>query len=552
MRTLGERWTKRFVGGVLPLILGLAAAAVAKTTPSDAESAARRFEAATGLRIRFDSTTSGAAETANVAGKPLSDKQRVETVERLLPWIARYPLGFVGRVVDEVVVLNDLVVDGVLARGHRNDRRIYLQFDGPDGHLGKGDLDHEIFHALDGRLAELKVSRAFEDRRQRAVRLRDLWEDYRLTPSHRYTFNWNTLSGKAPWVAYVPVVGFLWMFGHDRDGSPPGFASRRGMVAPREDRATVAEALLAGDDGFLRRASDDRELREKVAIVRAIYEAATEGAMGSAFWAKLAGGPADVPSLGDLEARLAAVATPARILAPVSAGGEVVSVEPVPAQSPAVTAVTPPPLSDPFAEEPLVLAGPPVRAVVVAAALPTPASSPHSTPRASPTPSPQSTSRGTPTPPPAVANAAEPTASPAGSPPTRARGPAAEYAEGTAAFRSGDHARAARIWREMLAEVNPEYATIQIAINCAFENVVKNQQALAASTSFYALAYRHSGRDCHLSLTGLYRDRDDAALAIAGLPAEIREQKPRPISMRELWARVPLPATQGVERNGNR
>jgi septal ring-binding cell division protein DamX len=132
--------------------------------------------------------------------------------------------------------------------------------------------------------------------------------------------------------------------------------------------------------------------------------------------------------------------------------------------------------------------------------------------------------------------AAPPAAAAAASP--RARATARAYADGLAAFRARDYPRSAAAWREMLAGIEPDLATIQLALNCAFENVLKNQQALDGKASFYALPYRHQGKACHLSFTGLYRNREEAGLALAELPATVREEKPRVVTIGEARRRL--------------
>ena len=63
--------------------------------------------------------------------------------------------------------------------------------------------------------------------------------------------------------------------------------------------------------------------------------------------------------------------------------------------------------------------------------------------------------------------------------------------------------------------------------------MAKNQKALDGVASFYMLSVSYRGKDCALSLTGLYKTRDDAAIALSGLPASIREQHPRVVTVGE-------------------
>jgi hypothetical protein len=453
-----------------------------------------------GYTVRFD-----AIDLEGVEGTPLPLDLREEAIARLQTWSREYPAGFLGRYVREVVVLDDLRVDGVAARGHRDHHLVLIGFRSRSGHrLEKRDFDHEVFHALDGGLREVRLPPAWEAERRRAVHLRDLWDDYRITPSYRYTFSWSRAEKKVPWMAFVPLVGLIWAIPQalGGDDASDGFAYPHGRVAPREDRAAIGEALMSGDEEFLRRAAGDDELREKVAIVKAMYRAGSTGAIDDAFWNRLAEGQFEVPSLVALEAKLVEVR-------PEVARRRAKRDEVTAAEGGA---------DDTGAEAPIAVSTrlrPPVVAIAETAPAPT-----------APTTAPAR--------PPVVASPGVRPVAPAPETKGAPRSAAEVYQEGLAAFRSGHHEEASRRWRSMLATVDPSYATIQVAINCVLANAEENQKALEGKASFYMLKLNRTDRTCWLSLTGLYRTPADATLAIAGLPAEIREQLPRAALVRDV------------------
>jgi len=482
--------SRRRILGLGSLAL-LSATAALTAEPVGLSQVRSRIERAYGFDVRFD-----LPRASGLDGKVLAPEERLEAMRRIETWSAAYPSGFLRRYIDEIVVLNNLVVDGIHALGHRDVRRVFLQFRGKNrGRMQRREFDHEVFHALEGGLAETDLPERWEGERARALRLRAMWDDYRVTPSHRYTFSWDRVLGR-PWVAYVPVVNLVWML-VDSDDPPQGFANVIGTVAPREDRATVAAALLSGDEAFLRRAAADRELREKVAIVRAMYLAGSAGGIDDSYWSDLTEGPIEVPALAELEERLWNGGS-----RPEPTGQEFAA---TPANAPLELATR----SD------LPRGGPPVVAVVAPTPVPTPVPKPVPKPAAKPTPKPAA-------PPPAVgADAAPPS-------------PSEMYARGVAAFDEGAAERAESLWAHMLRSVDPNYGTIRIAINCDFGNVQKVRAVLGEAATFYALSYEYRGRPCHLAMSGLYRTRDEASAAIAGLPASVQAQNPRPTSVREV------------------
>ena len=112
----------------------------------------REFRAEHEVDLRFHNPG-----LAGVVGRALPPEDRGDAAAQIGGFFSGYPRGFVARYVREVIVLDDLVVDNIRARGHRNERRMLLELKGPGHELSKRDFDHELFHALDGYLRDWGV-----------------------------------------------------------------------------------------------------------------------------------------------------------------------------------------------------------------------------------------------------------------------------------------------------------------------------------------------------------------------------------------------------------
>jgi septal ring-binding cell division protein DamX len=120
--------------------------------------------------------------------------------------------------------------------------------------------------------------------------------------------------------------------------------------------------------------------------------------------------------------------------------------------------------------------------------------------------------------------AAVPVPPPAPQPPavtTPSGGSADRYRNGFDVFRAGDLDGAAAIWEDLLALEHRDAFTLLLLTACQRETIQEAQKTLPARR-LYLVPKRVNGRNCFRVCVDTYGSRDEAARALAGLPAEFK------------------------------
>ncbi len=147
-------------------------------------------------------------------------------------------------------------------------------------------------------------------------------------------------------------------------------------------------------------------------------------------------------------------------------------------------------------------------------ALPPPPPSPATAPPAPAPPAPAAPAPAAPAPPAAAPSGPAVAASAGGSATDR-------YRNGLEVFRAGDLGGAAAVWESLLAEQYRGAFTLQLLTACQGETIRDAQRTLAPR-EIYLVTRKVHGRECFRLCLGVWPTRDEAARALAALPAEYK------------------------------